>query len=82
MKTTTTIEVTDTAARIWEKLTPEDQQKISSRAISALLNGELYPTGTDQIDLAVDLAEAGLPSEIISKLTRLNPEIFESFIKK
>ena len=83
MKTLMTIEVTDEgAANIWKKLSSKDQQKISSRAVSALLKGDLYPTGSDQLELAIDLAEAGLSPEVISKLTRLRPEIFEAFIKK
>jgi hypothetical protein len=60
----------------------EEQQNRSPKAVSSLLNEDLYPTGADQIELAIELAEAGVSAETISKLTRLSPELFEAFIKK
>jgi len=66
----------------WQKLPVAIQQKLSSQSINALLNGELYPTGTEQLDLAIDLAQAGLPIDTISRLTRLLPEAFEAFIQE
>lgn len=77
-----TLEMTPETSLIWQSLSPEQRQKLSSRAVNALLNGELYPTGTDKLELAIELAEAGLPVDIISKLTHLLPEVFESFLKK
>ncbi len=76
------LEVDGATLKIGNILPVKGQQKVFSKAISALLRGELYPTGTDQLELAIDLAEEGVSSEIISKLSRLEPEVFEAFIKK
>ena len=82
MKTVTTIEVSEGGTEVWKALSAAEQQKLSSQAINALLNGSLYPTGTEQLELAIDLAEAGLPAVLISRITRLEPEAFEAFIEK
>ncbi|MBI3483447.1 MAG: hypothetical protein HY015_10845 [Bacteroidetes bacterium] len=79
---TLTIELEEPTAKLWNKLPQEAKQHLTSNAIAAILKGELYPTGTDQLELAIDLAEAGVEPEIISKLTRLSPDSFESFLKK
>jgi hypothetical protein len=79
---TVTIELTEPTANLLEKLPEMARQQITTSAIEALLNGTLYPTGSEQLELAIDLAEAGVESDVISKLTRLEPELFESFTKK
>ncbi len=78
---TLTIQVEEPAAQLWQKLPAAAQKILTTNALTALLNGELYPTGTDQLELAIDLAEARVNPEIISKLTRLDQEIFASFLK-
>ena len=77
---TLTIQVEEPAAQLWQTLPSAAQKLLTTNAQTALLKGELYPTGTDQLELAIDLAEAGVKPEIISKLTRLDQEIFASFL--
>jgi hypothetical protein len=79
---TLTIQVKDPAAQLWQTLPAEAQNLITSNALNALLCGELYPTGTDQLELAIALAEAGVAAEVISKLTRLDGDVFDPFIKR
>ena len=79
---TLTIEIEEPTAIVWQMLPPAARQSLSARALTALLKGELYPTGTDQLDLAIELAEARVSAEIITKLTRLNIDTFKSFIKQ
>lgn len=49
--------------------------------IKAILNGSLYPTGVEQLELAIDLAESGVDPAIISQLSRLDRSVFEGFLK-
>ena len=79
---TLTIELEEPLAALLEKLPLAARQRLTSSAIEAILNGGLYPTGTEQLELAIDLAEAGVDAGIISKLTRLAPEVFQDFAKK
>jgi hypothetical protein len=79
---TVTIQMKDEAAKIWQTLPIEAQAILTSGALSALLAGELYPTGTDQLELAISLAEKGVPADMISRLTRLDKDVFESFLSK
>lgn len=79
---TLTIEVEEPTAQMWQMLPPAAQRVLTSNVLNAILNGELYPTGTDQLKLAIELAEAGVSPEIISKLTRLDMDLFEPFVKK
>ncbi|MDO5664231.1 MAG: hypothetical protein Q4G63_03110 [Bacteroidia bacterium] len=76
------LEIDGATAKIWNTLPDKGKRKLSSRALSALFRGELYPTGTDQLELAIELAEEGVDAAIISKLTRLEPEMFEAFLQK
>ncbi len=68
--------------KIWEALPADCRIIFAEKALNASLRGELYPSGPEQIELAITLAEQGLSEEIISKITRLNPEVFESFLIK
>lgn len=77
-----TIEVEEPTAAVWNNLPQAAQQLLTANALSALLNGTLYPTGAEQLVLAIDLAEAGVAPEIISTLTQLDKDLFESFLKK
>jgi hypothetical protein len=79
---TLTIQIEDDTAKMWQTLPIEAQKILTSGALSALLSGELYPTGTDQLELAISLAEKGVASETISKLTRLDRDVFEPFLGK
>jgi hypothetical protein len=66
----------------WEALPADCRLSIAGKAVNAILRGELYSSGTEQIELAITLAERGVNEEIIGKITRLKPEIFEAFITK
>ncbi len=79
---TLTIQIEDDAAMMWQTLPVDAQKILTSGALSALLSGELYPTGTDQLELAISLAEKGVASETISRLTRLDRDVFEAFLNK
>jgi hypothetical protein len=79
---TLTIQMEDDTANLWQALPIDAQKILTSGALSALLSGELYPTGTDQLELAISLAEKGVAPETISKLTRLDRNVFESFLNK
>ena len=79
---TLTIEVEESTAKLWQKLPATIRQSITAHALSAFLNGTLYPVGEEQLELAIELAEAGVDAEIISKLTRLDISSFSAFLKK
>jgi hypothetical protein len=79
---TLTIQMEDDTANVWQSLPIEAQKILTAGALSALLSGELYPTGTDQLELAISLAEKGVAPGTISKLTRLDSDVFESFLNK
>jgi hypothetical protein len=79
---TLTIQMEDDTAKVWQLLPVEAQKILTSGALSALLSGELYPTGTDQLELAISLAEKGVAPETISRLTRLVMDVFEPFMNK
>ncbi|MFY8037359.1 MAG: hypothetical protein ACOVMQ_09330 [Cyclobacteriaceae bacterium] len=79
---TLTIQMEDDGANVWQTLPPEAQKILTTGALSALMNGELYPIGTEQLELAISLAENGVAPEIIGRLTRLDKGVFESFLNK
>lgn len=79
---TLTIEVGEPVAKVWSMLPQAAQKLITAHALEALLNGELYPTGAEQLELAIDLTEAGVDLETISRLSRLDRDLFEPFLKK
>lgn len=66
----------------WEQLPVITRQNLASRTLNAMLSGTLYPSGTEQLELALELAEAGVDTDTISQLTRLEKEIFEEFLVK
>lgn len=65
---------------VWNQLPVVCQELLASKILHSFLNGELYPTGTDQLDLAIELAENGANEDIIAKLTRLNREVSLGFM--
>jgi len=67
-------------AAIWKQLPPACQDLVAEKAIQAVLNGTLYPTGPDQLELAIVLAENGVEPSLISQITRLEPGVFEAFL--
>ncbi len=79
---TININIDDPLMETWEDLPAKSREAITSKTLNAFLNGTLYPTGTDQIELAMELAEAGVNADTISKLTRLEKEVFIDFIKQ
>jgi hypothetical protein len=76
------IQMEDNTAQLLQTLPLEAQKILTNGALSALLSGELYPTGTNQLELAISLAETGVAPETISRLTRLDMEMFEPFLKR
>jgi hypothetical protein len=72
----------DDTANLWQALPIDAQKILTSGALSALLSGELYPTGADQLELAISLAEKGVAPETISRLTRLDKDVLEPFLNK
>ncbi len=67
---------------IWQQLSVSCQQLLATKVLHSFLNGQLYPTGTEQLELAIELAENGADELVISILTRLDKEAFENFIVK
>ncbi|MEM6845388.1 MAG: hypothetical protein AAF632_24460 [Bacteroidota bacterium] len=67
-------------ASVWNQLPSSCQDLVAEKAIKAILKGELYPTGTDQLDLAITLTEKGVSPSLISQITRLEPSVFEDFL--
>lgn len=57
---TVTIELEDSTAAMWKRLPAACQNLLTTKALTAILNGDPYPTGPDQLELAIDLAEAGV----------------------
>jgi len=68
--------------KIWESLPQDCRISIAEKAIGAVLKGELYPSGTEQLELAIELAERAVSPDIISRITRLEKVVFEAFLPK
>jgi len=66
----------------WKKLPLATRQNLASRTLNAMLAGTQYPSGSEKLELAIELAEAKVDSVTISQLTRLEKEIFEGFLVK
>lgn len=77
---TITIELEDSAAALWKMLPAACQNRLTTKALTAILNGDPYPTGPDQLELAIDLAESGVDADLICKLSRLDRTVFEGFM--
>ena len=77
---TVTIELEDPKSDIWQRLPPVCQNLLANKALDAILNGTPYPTGGDQLELAIELAENGVNADVISKISRLHRSVFESFL--
>lgn len=78
---TVTVELDEPSSNIWKSLPTESQKLLTGNMIKAILNGSLYPTGVEQLELAIDLAESGVDPAIISQLSRLDRSVFEGFLK-
>jgi hypothetical protein len=76
------VEFRDPNARIWQNLSPAARQLLAEKALNAILEGVPFPTGPDQLELAIDLAEAGIDAESISRLSQLDVSTFQAFMKK
>jgi len=76
------IEIQDSQKRVWNILPEAYRTSIASKALNALLDGRIYPSGSEKIELAIDLAAAGMDAETISLLTHLEKEVFENFMTK
>ncbi|TAF73110.1 MAG: hypothetical protein EAZ53_13715 [Bacteroidetes bacterium] len=76
------VEINSSDIPVWNKLPPVCQDLLTHNILHSFLNGELYPTGVQQLELAIELAENGIDKNLISKLTRLDAVVFEDFIPK
>lgn len=79
---TLTIEIEDPKNSLWLTLPVAAQKLLTEKALNALLNGRMFPSGSDKIELAIDLAEAGVNAEAIAVLSHLDRSLFESFMTK
>lgn len=77
-----TFELEDALVRRWNSLPESIKKQMTSASLSALLNGKVYPSGSEQLELAIDLAESGVEAKLISKITRLDQSVFEAFLRK
>ncbi len=77
-----TINMDDPNAAVWFNLPAAIQKLLTEKALDALLNGRMFPSGSEKLELAIDLAEAGVDAETISKLSHLDRSIFEGFMPK
>lgn len=75
------VEVTlnEDEASVWSQLPKVCQDLVAEKAVQAILNGDLYPTGTEQLELAITLAEYGVDPQLVSRITRLDTSVFEAF---
>ncbi|MBY0424242.1 MAG: hypothetical protein K2Q22_01280 [Cytophagales bacterium] len=78
--TKVTIEIEDLKSDIWKNLPPVCQYFLTNKALNAILNGTPYPTGANQLELAIELAENGVIPDVISKVSGLDRTIFEAFL--
>jgi hypothetical protein len=76
-----TIQIEDPILATWKSLPPNCQTLLTSKALNAILKGIPYPTGADQLELAIELAESGVDANVISQLTRLDKSVFDSFLQ-
>ncbi len=79
---TLSVEIDQSLKSRWSNLPVKNREEMASRMLNAMLSGTLYPTGSEQLELAIELAEAGVNVETIQQLTRLEKETFESFLKR
>jgi hypothetical protein len=76
-----TIQIEDPILSTWKSLPPECQNLLTTKALNAILQGIPYPTGSDQLELAIELAESGVDADVISQLTRLDKSVFNAFLQ-
>ncbi|MDX2130373.1 MAG: hypothetical protein SFU91_15160 [Chloroherpetonaceae bacterium] len=80
-KETHTITLDDQLAKRWLSLPQSAQKILAEKSIKAVLEGQVFPSGIEKLELAIVLAEAGVKREEISFLTHLEAEVFEDFMK-
>jgi len=79
---TLSVEIDKSLKNRWKNLPEKNREVMASRVLNAMLSGTLYPTGSEQLELAIELAEAGVDADTIQQLTRLEKEVFAAFLKK
>lgn len=77
---TLTIKIEEPLMSLWKSLPEKWQSILASRSLNATLSGKLYPSGGEKIELAIELAEAGVDADTISQLTSLDKDLFIDFI--
>jgi len=75
-----TLNLEDSKSDLWNTLPPVCQNILANNALNAILGGTPYPTGTDQLELAIELAENGTNPSLITRISGLHASVFESFI--
>jgi len=66
--------------KVWDLLPPDCRTSIAEKAVEALLQGEVYPSGAEQLELAILLAERSVDPQVISQITRLESALFSDFL--
>ncbi len=77
-----TITLDEPTSPLWQNLPPAIQKLLTEKALDALLNGRTFPSGPEKLELAIELAEAGVDADTIERLTFLDQSIFEGFMLK
>ena len=73
------IELPDSTASILNNLSPSAINKLADVFFNGIMTNGLYPTGTKQLELALELLDAGVPVEIVAVVTRLDPDVVAPF---
>lgn len=80
------LEVNSDTARRWRNANAKLREEAVNRLVEKLMlssdDTPIFPSGTEKLDLAIELAESGVPANVITKVTHLLPEVFEAFMPK
>jgi|GEM_PF-2163104 len=77
---TLNVDIDENQLETWNHLPENLRSVMVSRVLNALLSGQAYPSGPEKLDFAIELAESGVDTETISKLTHLEIEVFQDFL--
>lgn len=74
------LELTDEIADELKILPQASLNFFAENFFRAQLKGEIYPSGPEQIELAIHLLENKVDIELITALTRLSPEFIKDLV--
>lgn len=74
---TLTIEVPEEVADTFRSLSLDEQ-----KSIMEWLQMHVFPTGGDQLIVALEMVESGFPLHVIEKVSRLEREFLKTLIKE